>query len=194
MPRRIASVAVLAALVLATAVLQAREVRRAGRERTGSGLLEKHSTAPELVGPVPRGGEFRLSSLKGKVVVVSFWASWCLPCRVEMPELAEFTETWNADAARTKDLVYVAVNVKDEPGVVNLLAKDQRFKKVQFALDSDGKLAERWRVEAFPTTYLISPDGTILDAVRGYQDGLGYRLRMGLRPYRSDVAGNGAGS
>ena len=193
-PRGTSTFAILAVLAVATGILQVREVRRSDRERAGTGLLEKLSTAPELVGPVPKGGEFRLSSLKGKVVVLSFWASWCLPCRVEMPELAEFAVSWNADKTRTKDVVYVAVNVKDEPGVLTPLSKDLRFKNVQFAMDPDGKLAEQWRVEAFPTTYLISPDGTILDAITGYNDGLKYRLRLALKPYLPPASGAGADS
>lgn len=173
----------IVALLLATGVLQYREHERQERAKVALHHLAVGTHAPELSAPTPSGPDLRLSELHGKAVIVSFWASWCLPCRVEMPELAELVEGWNRVKSRKIDTVYVAVNYKEEPAATRLIYKEARFKGVRFAMDGNGEIAKAWKVEMFPTTYLISPEGEILDAQTGYDPSLGYHLRIVLGKY-----------
>jgi thiol-disulfide isomerase/thioredoxin len=180
-------IASLAALAIATGVLQFREVRRVRYAKMDSRLLPTKVLAPELIAPAPVGPQVQLSSLAGKIVVISFWASWCLPCRVEMPELAKLVADWNGGGKRKADIVYVAVNFKDALGEVRPLLKDPRFTGVLFACDNDGKIAERWKVGVFPTTYVISPKGEILYAQAGYNQRLSSSISAVLQDYFSDT-------
>ena len=157
-------------IAIATGVLQYRLVARLQLPKAESSLLPTNAPAPELNAATPDGKTVQLSALAGKAVVVSFWASWCLPCRVEMPELAKFVQEWTGDKKHRVELVYLAVNFKDAAGVVRPLLKDTRYGGALFALDEDGKIAELWKVSAFPTTYVISPKGEILDAQVGYKE------------------------
>lgn len=173
----------IVALLLATGVLQYRERERQERAETAPHHLAKGTQAPELSAPTPSGPDLRLSDLQGKAVVVSFWASWCLPCRVEMPEVAELVDGWNHAKDKKIDTVYVAINYKEEPAATRLIFKEARFKGVRFAMDGDGAIAKAWKVEMFPTTYLVSPEGEILEAQVGYDPSLRYRLTTALGQY-----------
>ena len=186
--------AVAALLVLSTGILQFREVRRIVREKDAPKVLPTGSAAPELSVPAVGGGTVRLADFKGKIVIVSFWATWCLPCRAEMPQLVTFVESWNRDRTRKNDLAYLAINFKEDAAELRPVLRDERFKHVTFAIDGDGKTSERWNADAIPTTYVIAPDGSILDGMRGFDLNLEYRLRRVLLPYKSESPGSGAGS
>ncbi len=181
--RRTLSITAVAVLVLIVATLQFREVRRLKRAETDDGLLALGARPPTFTLPSLAADPIRLDSLRGKIVIVSFWATWCLPCRVEMPALAAFAASWNGNDARKADLVYVAINEREEVGAVKLFARDLHLSDVRFALDRDGTVAEAWKVKGYPTTYLVSPEGDILDKMAGYDASLGYRLRRSLQSY-----------
>ncbi len=98
-------------------------------------------------------GTHKLSDLRGKPVIVNFWASWCLPCIEEMPTL---------DAARrtNPDLVILAVNRNESTETISAFAPKVG---VSFPLitDRDGVIGERYGVINLPTTFFINRDGTI---------------------------------
>jgi thiol-disulfide isomerase/thioredoxin len=98
-------------------------------------------------------GTHKLSDLRGKLVIVNFWASWCLPCVEEMPTL---------DAARrtNPDLVILAVNRNESTEAISAFAPKVG---VSFPLitDRDGAIGERYGVVNLPTTFFINRDGTI---------------------------------
>ncbi len=181
--RKALTVAAAAILILVAATLQFREVRRLKRAESDDGLLAMGARPPAFSLPSLAADPVRLESLRGKIVVVSFWATWCLPCRVEMPEMASFAESWNKIDARRADLVYVAINEREELGAVKLFARDPRLNDVRFALDRDGRVADAWKVTGYPTTYLVSPEGDIVDKRAGYDASLVYRFRRSLQAY-----------
>jgi thiol-disulfide isomerase/thioredoxin len=109
-----------------------------------------------------RSGRVSLEALRGKVVYVDFWASWCGPCRSSFPWL---TAMHNRYAA--KGLVIVAINLdKDRDAADQFL--EQYPAPFLVAFDPAGKSAEAFNVPAMPTSYLISPEGRIVHADAGF--------------------------
>jgi thiol-disulfide isomerase/thioredoxin len=99
-----------------------------------------------------------LAALKGKVVVVNFWASWCEPCREEFEELTQLQESYGP-----KGLVVLAVNLAEmKPRVLQFL-KGNGFSEntVQILLDRNSTVYKTWRARGLPTTFLVSKSGKI---------------------------------
>ncbi len=123
--------------------------------------LPQAAAAPPLALSDLGGKTHSLDDLRGKVVLVNFWASWCQPCIAEMPSMQRLAE-------RMKDqpFVLLAVNVEESKTTV------RRFKKLlkldfTTLLDTHGAVAGDWQVAFYPTSYLIDPDGRIRYVVRG---------------------------
>ncbi len=101
------------------------------------------------------GEEFQLSSTKGRWVFLHFWASWCGPCRKEMPTLQGL-----ADAMKNENFSIVMVNTaEDEDTVFTFLgAIDVDLNTL---MDIDGLVTEAWKPRGLPTTFLINPKGEV---------------------------------
>jgi thiol-disulfide isomerase/thioredoxin len=107
-------------------------------------------------------GEVTLESLRGKAVLVDFWASWCGPCRQSFPWMNGLQKRYG-----DKGLAIVAVNLdKDRELASHFLAEVPAAFTVAF--DPSGKTAESYRVKALPTTFLVSPDGKLLLTHTGF--------------------------
>lgn len=117
--------------------------------------------APEFELPTLDGNRVRLSDLRGKRVVINFWATWCPPCRAEMPAFVEAYARY-----RDQGLVILAVNEAEDAAQV---AAFQEAFGLTFPvlLDTRMEVGQRYRVQFLPTTYFVGPDGTILDKVEG---------------------------
>ncbi|MDH5611411.1 MAG: TlpA family protein disulfide reductase [Gammaproteobacteria bacterium] len=105
----------------------------------------------------------KLSELRGQVVLINFWASWCGPCRQEMPEL-------NKLYAKYKDLGFtiMGVNVEENPTEALKIIKDD---KINFPIlfDSENKVSQLYEVTAMPTSVLVSRSGHIRYIHRAYK-------------------------
>lgn len=127
-------------------------------ERTGPGVTVGHNgqapvfRLPGLREPSRRLG---LTGRPGKPVVINFWASWCAPCRREMPRFEEAASTWGSRAR----IVGVDVNDERADALRTAVATGARY---PLALDEDGRVAESYRVVNLPTTVFISPDGHVV--------------------------------
>ncbi|MGE4500751.1 MAG: TlpA disulfide reductase family protein [Hydrogenovibrio sp.] len=114
------------------------------------------------------GKTVKLSDFRGKWVVVNYWATWCPPCRVEMPELGFFY-----DAHKDKNAVVLGVNYEDSsPAKVKsfLAQEDIKFPIVRQKGGIDGKTTPFGPLRGLPTTYMVSPKGEVVAARTGMVD------------------------
>jgi peroxiredoxin len=127
--------------------------------------LAAAARAPDFTLPAVGGANLRLQEQRGRVVLVNFWATWCGPCRVEMPHLNRLYEKY-----RAAGFVLLGVNIDDEPRkAADLAAKlGLRFPVL---LDSEKKVSRLYDLSAMPSTVLIDRDGRVRYIHRGYRDG-----------------------
>ena len=114
------------------------------------------------------GNKVSLSDYQGKWVVVNFWATWCPPCREEMPELGFFHQ-----AHKDKDAVVLGVNYEDVPLEKVHAYLDQeniQFPIVRLPEPIDNKTTPFGPLRGLPTTYMISPEGKVLASRTGKVD------------------------
>ena len=114
---------------------------------------------PDFLLETPQGGTLRLSDLQGQPVLLNFWASWCPPCREEMPELVAAYERYQAQG-----LVIVGVNLQEADEKVLEFARE--FGLVfPLVIDRSSQVGEVWRlggpVRGIPTSYFIDTSGVI---------------------------------
>ncbi len=131
---------------------------------------------PALEGTDLNGQVWRLADLRGKVVLINFWASWCEPCRAEMPALQQL-----ADFHGPQKLVVLAVNFKESNAKMAQYVKSSGLSLPVLA-DPAGDIARRWGVKVFPTTVLIAADGQPRQRVRGELDWSGPAAEALLKP------------
>lgn len=103
-----------------------------------------------------------LRDYRGQVVMVNFWASWCPPCRIEMPSMYRLKQKMKG-----KPFTILAVNMAETRLEVNAFLPPQLKKSFVVLMDSDGKALRAWKVYAFPTSYIIGPRGKIRLALYG---------------------------
>ncbi len=133
---------------------------------TDLGLVAFDSPIPfeDFIVPALGGGEIALSDHLGKVVFLNFWATWCPPCREEMPSMQLLYEEL-AD----EGLEILAVDVQESEATVQEFVAEFGF-TFPILLDSDGRVALRYGIRAFPTTYIIDRKGFVLGGRPGYHD------------------------
>lgn len=102
--------------------------------------------------------------LEGRVVVVNFWATWCGPCRVELPHLQALDERLAGDQVEV-----VTISVDTSERLVEALTRRIGLDLPVF-VDIEGELADEFKPPAMPTTYVLAPDGTIHDVLQGGLD------------------------
>ena len=111
--------------------------------------------APDFTGQTPEGETISLSDLRGSPVAVNFWATWCAPCRVEMPALQEASARY-AD----EGLVILAVNAGESAGAVKSYAEELGL-TFPLILDPDGEIIDLYAVRFFPTTVWVDAEGRV---------------------------------
>jgi thiol-disulfide isomerase/thioredoxin len=146
-------------IALALALISAPVV--ATSAKAASKNASKPVAAPAFTLPGLKG-DVSLESLRGKTVLVDFWASWCGPCRQSFPWMNELQRRYGA-----KGLAIVAVNLdKDREFANTFLAELPASFTVVF--DPAGTTAEHYKVKVLPSTFLISPDGRLLATHTGF--------------------------
>lgn len=121
--------------------------------------------APDFTLPSNKNLNVRLSELKGEVVMINFWASWCGPCKQEMPILEELYSRYSRGG-----FTILGVNVEPEKEAANKILKDI---PVSFPIlyDTESKVSELYNVEAMPSTVIVDRNGNMRYLHRGYKPG-----------------------
>jgi thiol-disulfide isomerase/thioredoxin len=163
--RRGSVVLVLVVLAAAALVLAG---RLAGPPPTTAGVVVEGKAvvgrpAPRVELPGLRGGRVRLADLRGRPVVLNFWASWCPPCLAEMPEFQRVHRRLGDRVA------FLGVNQRDQAQAAERLARSSGV-TYPLALDAAGRAFDAFGGLGMPTTVLIGADGTVADIVSGQLD------------------------
>ena len=121
--------------------------------------------APDFTLRTLGGPNLRLQEQRGRVVLVNFWATWCAPCRQEMPHLSKLYDKYGSSG-----FVLLGVNVDDDTkNAIDLATK--LGLKFPVSLDSDKKVSRLYDLSAMPSTVLIDREGKVRFVHRGYKDG-----------------------
>jgi peroxiredoxin len=128
------------------------------------------------------GRPVRLSIMRGKVLILDFWATWCGPCIEEMPTLEKIREEY-----KSRGVEVWAISDEDPPTVKMWLARHER--KLQTLIDPDGKISEQYQVEGIPALVVIGRNGKILSYYTGNQSeqSLRYAIDMALSESQKDL-------
>ena len=126
--------------------------------------LKPGERAPDFELASLDGGSIRLSDFRGKKVVLNFWATWCPPCREEMPHMQRFYDTAGGGEA----FEILAVNATDtERGNGKAVGPFVEENGLDFpvVMDEDGAVSEKYEVRFYPVTYLLDEDGVVIEQV-----------------------------
>jgi peroxiredoxin len=120
--------------------------------------------APDFNLPNIDGQQVSLQQYRGKVVFLNFWATWCIPCREEMPALERLHQTYH-----TRDLAIISIDLKESADQVKTFFQKHSL-SFPALLDQNGSVFRDYLVAGMPTTYLINRDGTLLARGVGGRD------------------------
>ncbi len=137
---------------------------------TQVGVIRRQIDGPDMAGRVgalapdfewnaPDGSTRTLATLRGKVVVMNFWATWCKPCRTEMPMLNS--------VARGSDAVFLAVDLQEDGAKARSFFDQLALDRLEPILDLDGQTTRRYGVVGLPATFFIDAQGVIRHVERG---------------------------
>jgi peroxiredoxin len=124
------------------------------------------SPAPDFTLKTTAGPNLRLAEQRGQVVMVNFWATWCAPCRQEMPHLNALYDKY-----RSAGFVLLGVNVDDDP--VKATAEAAKWGiRFPVLLDPTKSVGKAYALSAMPTTVVIDRDGRVRHVHQGYRNGV----------------------
>ncbi|MFQ6099473.1 MAG: TlpA family protein disulfide reductase, partial [Armatimonadota bacterium] len=128
--------------------------------RLGGGDVPRHLVgrpAPDFSAETLSGDTLRLSDYRGEVVLLDFWASWCLPCRMEMPNVARVHDRYSS-----RGLQVIGVNLDAERSDADAAVSELGITWPQVLDGQMGSIARHYGVKSIPMTFLVGRDGTIV--------------------------------
>ena len=132
---------------------------------------------PSVMATDLQGQLWRLSDLRGQAVLINFWASWCEPCRAEMPSLQALAQQHGPE-----QLFVLAVNFKEALPTVQRFVQQSQL-QLPVILDPQGEIARQWGITIFPSTVMIAADGRIQGVLRGELNWTGAQATQLLAPF-----------
>lgn len=127
--------------------------------------------------------DFNLSELKGNVVLMDYWATWCPPCRKSLPHLNELA---NDKELFNRGLRVVGINSREDESKVSQFMKKNDYTFIT-PMDLEGKFGEDYMVEGIPTTVLVDQSGTIKKVWVGYDDSLPQEMKTEIEKLLGDA-------
>lgn len=126
--------------------------------------IEKGQLAPNFSLLDLQGNPVELQDFRGKKVMVNFWATWCPPCRWEMPHMQKFYEDYEA-----KDVVILGINLTPTEAKEDQISAFVEEQKLTFpiVLDQEGEVMQTYEVMAYPTTFVLDTRGVIQEIFQG---------------------------
>ncbi len=152
----------------ALAVLLTASVSQAAMPKVGT-------AAPDFTLKSSSGKNLKLSEHRGQVVMINFWASWCGPCRQELPLLNRLHEQY-----RKAGFTLLGVNVDDQPQAAQDMARQLGI-GFPVLFDNDKLISRRYDVDAMPSTLLIDRDGKVRYVHRGFRPGYEARYETQIK-------------
>ncbi|KFE59825.1 TlpA family protein disulfide reductase [Hyalangium minutum] len=152
------------ALLILTAVFGLAGVLYLGIMEAQRSKLAPEGSVPSFVMERYGGGKLAMSDLRGKVVMLDFWATWCPPCQEEMPSLVKLAKEFEPQG-----LAFVAAS-RDDDDVKEELVRQflGRMPELEpYVVYANDEVAMAFRIEALPTLYFLNREGKVIDAVRG---------------------------
>ena len=148
---------------------------RMTRALLGAALVAAAVGTPAAVTPATKAPDFALRSLegpnlrlqeqRGRVVMVNFWATWCGPCRIEMPHLARLYDKYRASGFQL-----LGINIDEDPRQAATVATKLGL-RFPVLFDTEKKVSKLYDLSTMPSTVLIDRDGKVRYIHRGYRDG-----------------------
>ncbi|GAF66878.1 thiol-disulfide oxidoreductase [Bacillus sp. TS-2] len=120
--------------------------------------------APNIVGDTLNGESFELEKLKGKKVILNFFATWCYPCQEEMPLISRLIQRLPAN-----EIEFVAINLTSQENSIKDITPFLNHFKAELdpVLDVDGDIMNTYRIIGIPTTFILDEEGMIIERVDG---------------------------
>src|SRR5438105_4475489 len=118
-------------------------------------IAQLNLPAPNVTLPALDGGSGDLGQERGKVVLLNFWATWCIPCRTEMPELQSL-----ADDLHGESFTLLTIDLQEEAATITLFRRELGL-RLPVLLDQDGEVTRSYGVRALPATFLIDRNGML---------------------------------
>lgn len=122
-------------------------------------VVKTGDTAPDFILTNLQGKQVHLKDYRGKKIVLNFWATWCDPCKKEMPYINKVNKTLDS-----KNVVILAVNIKETSFAVNSF-KDRYNLTFPILLDKNGDVTNAYNIGPIPTTFFINKEGKVVDKV-----------------------------
>ena len=160
-------------LAAASGTTAVQEEPAAEQEAPSGGAQEESGEIPEIPAPdftlTDQFGETHtLSDYRGQTVFLNFWATWCGPCKMEMPDIQALYENWDENAG---DLVVLGVagpNIGREGSAEDIAAfLEENGYTYPVVMDDTGTLFYQYGISAYPTTFMIDPEGNVFGYVQG---------------------------
>ena len=155
---------VLAGLILTVAAVSASTLTTEEILRVGLQPLKERTEIVDFELRDLSGATRRLSDFKGKVVFLNFWATWCGPCRFEMPSMERLYKS-----LKGKGLEIVAVNLQEDRKSVQRFV-DEHGLSFPVLLDSTGRIGATYGARSIPTTYVVDRDGFVIAGTIGTRE------------------------
>ncbi|MBK5930861.1 TlpA family protein disulfide reductase [Halochromatium salexigens] len=120
--------------------------------------------APDFELSGPNAEVYRLEDFQGKPLIVNFWATWCPPCRAEMPSMQR---AW--EQVESEGIAIIAINVGEDSEAVKAFL-EQVPVDFPLPLDTDSAVTQRWPLRGLPTTFVVAPDGRLVYKATGERE------------------------